>query len=358
MGTEADNLASLAALLHAECLGRNLSPSALAERFSQSERFKPLRSNVYAALRRAAQMPPPPADRPLAPMAATIRQVGLEAADCRGPVLLVCESAPFWPDLGRAQDQILLRLLAGLEGLGVPAWILRTPRAGSRPLLWLLAGLPERPAGIVAVGVSNRSLEALTHLAPVVLIGPRSMSRRAVPCVEHDARLEAAAIASYAADHGAQQVAFVAGLDTASALRRMTIQDVSILSALIPEAHNRHIAVPVSLTWWVETGQSLEQADILPRLIRHARSRILPVVSGPSWTAEAARALGNLGVSHILCRHWSAIDTPTVPVVGPDLDRLVLTTLTQLLGRNRLPANVAAMVAPAWHQGHDGLPKA
>lgn len=350
MDMQASNHASLAKLLEAERAARPLPADALLRRLQISMRFQPARRQEYVSLSLAAQTTMQEDRRSVPDVRLAGKAGGVTPAET-GPVLLVCESQPFAPILHRQQDQMLLRLLAGLEQTGATGWIVRTPRTRVRPLIWLLRNLPARPAAIIAVGISHPpSLQTLQQVAPVVRLGTRSASIRAIACVEHDAWLEAHKIASYAAGHKAEQIAFVAGIDRLAGKRRIDGGDFGVLSVLVAESHNRHIAVPGHLTFWVDQQQTLKEAGILPRIIRQATSHVVLVVSNPAWAGEVAAVLAGREGVRVICRHWSAEESAGVPTIGPDLDQLARVVLARLPGRDNLPSDTAMLVAPTWHR--------
>jgi hypothetical protein len=353
MDTEAEDTASLAALLHAERVARSLSVQDLLKRLQLGSRFKPRRADAFAALCRAARIEPQDAVPTVAAptFARLVRKALPGASPTTGPALLVRESRPFEPDLADLHDQMMLRLLVGLGSTGMTVWILRTPQSHVRPLAWLLKRLPARPATIVSVGrLRPACLALLRDLAPMVRLGVRSLSTRQVPCVEHDARLEAWAIAAYAAEHEIDQIGFLADLADPAGIRRVEAEDLALLSELTGAAHNRHIDVPANLTFWIEASASLASCGVLPALARHLRSSDLLIVAGAARAAEVVATLASPDGPRVVCRHWSAAGTPSVPVIGRDLDQLALAVVARVLSCDSLPAEAAVLVPPTWHR--------
>jgi hypothetical protein len=264
-------------------------------------------------------------------------------------VLLVCESQPFEPDPGSLHDHVLLRLLRGAAAGGMEGWILRL-RTQSRSLRRQLRQLPAKPGVIVSVGVADQAcLELLQELSPVVRLGTRSTAMPPIACVEYDSQLEARAIASYAAAHKLEQIAFVGCIDRLAGRRCMAARDMAVLSALVAQAHGRYITLPSHLTFWIDAGRDLRSAGVLSKIAGHTESRVLAVVSGPGWAGELARA-GGTGAGRIVCRRWSAAGAAGVPVIGPDLDQLARVVLARALGRDGLPSEAAVLVPPTWHR--------
>lgn len=357
MDDRLEDIACLAALLHAERLARSLSVRGLLERLQIAGRFQTRRTDTFASLCQAARIDTanPIPTTVTAGIGRLVRRARLGAAAISGPVLLVCESTPFQPDLADPHDQVMLRLLAALGTLGLTGWILRTPRSHVRPLKWLLKGLPSKPAAIVSVGrLAPACLAVLRDLAPVVRLGVRSLSTNQVPCVEYDTHLEAWAIASYAAANGIEQVGFLAEFAKPSGRRCIRAEDLAALNALTAASHNRHIDVPVNLTFWIDPAQSLASCGVLARIARHLRSQDLLVVAGGSRATEAATAMDGYEDPRIVCRHWSVAGVPSVPVIGPDLDQLALVLLARLLRGDHLPAEAAVLVPPTWHRPPSG----
>jgi hypothetical protein len=190
----------------------------------------------------------------------------------------------------------------------------------------------------------------LGELAPVVRLGMRSMAMRRIACAEYDAQLEACAIASYAAAHKLEQIAFVGCIDRTAGRRRISARDIAVLGALAVQAHSRHIAMPRHLTYWIDAGRDLRSAGVLSKIAGHVGTRVLAVVSGPGWAGELAQAAGGTGAGQIVCRHWSAEGAAGVPVIGPDLDQLAGVVLARALGRDGLPSEAAVLVPPTWHR--------
>jgi hypothetical protein len=353
MATRPEDTACLATLLHAERLARSLSAQGLLERLQLAGRFQPHRTDAFENLCRAARIDPRdgvPATA-AAGISRLLHRARLRRGAITGPVLLICESRPFEPDLADPQDQVMLRLLAGLSALGATGWVLRTPRSHVRPLTWLLKGLPARPAAIIVVGrLTPACVAVLRDLVPVVRLGVRSLSTGQVPCVEYDAHLEAEAIASYATANSIEQVGFLADFAKPAGKRCIRAEDLAALNALTGAAQNRHIDVPANLTFWIDASESMASCGILTRIARHLRSRDLLVVAGARRATEAAAAMDSQDVPRIVCRHWSAAGTPAVPVIGPDLDQLAMVLLARLLRGDYLPAEAAVLVPPTWHR--------
>ncbi len=337
MGTEAQRLASLALLLHAEQRALGVPDSDLLRRYDLNRRFQPRRAALYADLSQALVTHGSDNRADLADMPAA------------GPVLIACDSLAFQPDLDSLRDQVLLRLLAGLGQAGLQGWILRT-RPRPRSLKGLLARLSARPSAVIAAGLSEPAcLELLQGLAPLTRFGPRSAAVGQVPCVEYDAQLEAVQIASCAAAARTEHIAFIGMMDNTSGMRRMNPADFAVLSALVVQAQNRHIGMPGGLTFWLDAGRDLQSAGIAQRLTKHGLSRVLAVASGPGPAGELARAAGG-DTGHIICRHWSADGPAGVRVIGPDPDQVARVVLARALGRDGLPPEAAVLVPPAWHR--------
>ena len=330
-------LASLALLLRAELLAQPVPAATIQERYRLSARFRPRSAKDYEILSKALAS------------CITCRKPACRPSERRAPVLLVCESHPFEPNLASLHDQVLLRLLTSLEAAGMEGWILRL-RARPRPLRQRLGQLPARPSVIVSVGVADQAcLGLLQELAPVVRLGARSTPMQRIACVEYDAQMEAYAIASYAAAHKMEQIAFIGPIGRTAGRRCIAGNDVAVLTALTRQAHGWNITVPSHLTFWMDASQNLQSAQILPKIAEHLASRVLAVVSGPAWALELAQT-AEAGATHIVCRHWSAEGTPGLPVIGPDLEQLVRVLLARALNRDGLPAEVAVLVPPTWHR--------
>jgi hypothetical protein len=345
MDIDPAKLASLAVLLRAELLAQPHPAAAIQQRYRLSSLFQSRRRQVHAALSQAMA---------IASVAATSRlktagtRPDTESTGAKGSVLLVCESQPFEPNLDSLCDQLQLRLLTGVEAAGMAGWILRL-RTRPRSLRRQLGQLPARPAVIVSVGVSDQAcLELLRELAPVARLGMRSTAIRRIACVEYDARLEAGEIASYAATHKMEQIAFVGCIDRVAGRRRISARDIAVLSALAVQAHGPNIAVPSALTFWIDAGRDLRSAGVLSKIAAHTESRVLAAVSGVGWARELARAAGT-GAGQIVCRHWSAEGAGGLPVIGPDLEQLARVLLARALGQDHLPTEAAVLVPPVWH---------
>ena len=136
----------LAVLLEAERIARGLSGSDLRERLARGRQFNLRRAAYFQALLDATESPTWPGTAGEAAFGGSVadklRGLGLDQPSLAGPVLLVCEGRPFCPDLDSPIDQLLIRLLGGLGGLGIDAQVLRLPRRSKRVLQWLLGKLP------------------------------------------------------------------------------------------------------------------------------------------------------------------------------------------------------------------------
>lgn len=355
MNQQAETSQALALLLDAEASARGLSRADLLQRLARSQQFNPRRASYYALLLRAMEpagpraFGPPPAVRRIVER---VRAAGLEPRVPAGPVLLVCESMPFAPDLDNPVEQILLRLLGSLKSLGVQAWILRLGRRSRRLCNQLMNNLPGKPAGILSVEVSHPGcLELLGKLGPLVQVGMKSVLMRRLPCIEHDTALEAAEITDRAADLRADQIAFVGLIRRVAGKRRIRAGDARLLSMLAMEAQNHHITLPGNLQLWADAGQSLEQAGLLAKLSQQNLSRTLLVVAGREHAAEAAGALKDKGYAGLICRHWMADSADSWPTVGQDLDRLTSASLLRLLQPEAIPTDLALLVPPKWLHG-------
>jgi hypothetical protein len=330
-------IVSLTSLLRAELLAQLVPATTIQERYRLNARFRPCIAERCGILAKALALASPAVREPAV------------SASVAAPILLVCESQPFEPDLASLHDQVLLRLLTSLEATGMEGWVLRL-RARLRPLRQRLRQLPARPSAIIALGVVDEAcLGLLQELAPVVRLGVRSTPMRRIACVEYDAQMEAYAIASYAAAHKMEQIAFVGPIGKTAGRRSIADNDVAVLNALTRQAHGWNVAVPSHLTFWIDASQNLRFAQILPKIAEHLASRVLAVVSGPAWALALAQTAG-AGASHIICRHWSAERASGLPVIGPDLEQLVRILLARALNQDGLPTEAAVLVPPTWHR--------
>lgn len=334
MDADPCQLALLARLLRAELPAQPAPATAILERYRRSARFQPGRAKHYEVLSQALNL------------AARQPAAGASAA---APVVMVCESRPFEPDVGSLHEQVLVRLLASLEAAGMPGWVLRL-HVRPRALRQRLGQLPARPSAIVAMGVTDSAcLEMLREVAPVVQLGMRSLPVRGVACVQYDTAMEAYAIASYAAAHKLEQISLIAPIDRAAGRRWLANEDAAVLAGLIRQAKGWNISLPGRLTFWVDTGLSLRAAEVLSKVAAPLPPHVLAVVSGTVWAQELA-GLSGVDARHIVCRHWSAEGTAKMPVIGPDLEQLAEILLARALKRDGLPAEATVLVPPTWHR--------
>ncbi len=131
MNLDAQSIHGLARLLLAEAAARGASTRDVTDRLRTWRRFNSRQDAYYAMLLGAMEAPPVGP----APISADMQEAveGLLAASGKrgtlaGPVVVVCESRLFRPEIGTAAEQVVLRLVAALEALGASVWVVRLPR--------------------------------------------------------------------------------------------------------------------------------------------------------------------------------------------------------------------------------------